>query len=101
MRAHAEDLRAEVEDDALVDAIAREPGTAPLERLSGRAPALRDYARKLTRTPAAVTRDDVQALRDAGCDDAAIHDAAQVIGFFAYYNRLADGLGVDPEPEWE
>jgi len=47
-----------------------------------------------------VSGEDVQALREAGCDDDAIHDAAQVIGFFAYYNRLADGLGVDPEPEW-
>jgi hypothetical protein len=21
-----------------------------------------------------------------------------ITGFFAYYNRLADGLGIDPEP---
>lgn len=100
MRAHADDLRAEVEDDALVDAIAEDPDSAPLERISRRAPALWAYARKLTASPADVTRDDVEALRRAGCDDAAIHDAAQVVGFFAYYNRLADGLGVDPEPEW-
>lgn len=72
-----------------------------MERISPRARALCAYARKLTHHPAEVTRDDVEALRDAGCDDAAIHDAAQVVGFFAYYNRVADGLGVDPEPEWD
>jgi alkylhydroperoxidase family enzyme len=41
---------------------------------------------------------DVAALRAAGFDDAAIHDAAQVIGYFNYVNRVADGLGIDPEP---
>ena len=39
-------------------------------------------------------------LREAGCTDGAIHDLTQVAGFFAYYNRLADGLGIDPEPDW-
>ncbi|MGH9361809.1 MAG: carboxymuconolactone decarboxylase family protein [Thermoanaerobaculia bacterium] len=58
------------------------------------------YARKLTLTPRAVTREDVEALRAVGFDDAAIHEIAQVIGFFNYYNRLTDGLGIDPEPDW-
>ena len=35
--------------------------------------------------------------RAAGFDDRSIHDATQVIGFFNYINRLADGLGVDRE----
>ena len=43
-------------------------------------------------------RGDVQALRDAGFTDRAIHDAAQVAAYFNYINRIADGLGVDPEP---
>ena len=60
--------------------------------------ALLDYAVKLTWTPSAVRAEDVQALRAAGWDDRAISDAAQVIGYFNYINRLADGLGVDPEP---
>ena len=40
-----------------------------------------------------------QALRDQGLDDRAIHDAAQVVAYFAYINRVADGLGVDLEPD--
>ena len=39
-------------------------------------------------------------LRDAGFNDRAIHEIAQITGLFAYYNRLADGLGIDNEPEW-
>ncbi len=40
-------------------------------------------------------------LREAGLSDRAIHDAAQVTAYFNYINRIADGLGVDPEPETE
>jgi alkylhydroperoxidase family enzyme len=45
-----------------------------------------------------VTEADVQALRAAGFDDAAVHDIVQITALFNYYNRLADGLGIDPEP---
>jgi alkylhydroperoxidase family enzyme len=39
-------------------------------------------------------------LRAHGWDDAAIHDAIQVIAYFNYINRIAEGIGVEPEPEW-
>ena len=57
-----------------------------------------DFAVKLARDPRGTTRDDVEALRAAGFSDTAIHDVVQITGFFSYYNRLADGLGIDPEP---
>jgi alkylhydroperoxidase family enzyme len=38
-------------------------------------------------------------LREAGFSDVAIHDIAQVAALFNYYNRIADGLGIDPEPD--
>ena len=41
------------------------------------------------------------ALRDAGLDDRAILDLTHVIGFFAYANRLGDGLGCELEAEME
>ncbi len=44
---------------------------------------------------------NVQRVRDAGWDDRAIHDATQVVAFFNYINRVADGLGVDPEADLE
>ncbi|MCA9660050.1 MAG: hypothetical protein KC486_17025 [Myxococcales bacterium] len=43
---------------------------------------------------------DVERLRRHGFSDAAIHRAAHIVGFFNYYNRLVDGLGVAAEPEW-
>jgi uncharacterized peroxidase-related enzyme len=61
--------------------------------------ALLDYCVKLTLAPGDMKRADVAKLRAAGWSDAAIHDAAQVTAAFNYYNRLADGLGIDLEPE--
>ena len=58
-----------------------------------------DYAVKLTLSPAAVTREDVQALRDAGFDDRAILDIVQITAYFAFVNRTADGLGVALEAD--
>ena len=60
---------------------------------------LMDYAWKLTRTPWEMTKGDVDALRSKGFSDGAILDAAEIIGWFNYINRVADGLGVDLEPE--
>lgn len=39
-------------------------------------------------------------LRAHGFDDVAIHDAIQVIAYFNYINRVAEGVGTDPEPDW-
>jgi uncharacterized peroxidase-related enzyme len=61
--------------------------------------ALVRFAEKLTRTPAAVTADDVQALRDKGFDDSAISSCVQVVSYFNYINRIAEGLGIDHE-DW-
>jgi alkylhydroperoxidase family enzyme len=44
---------------------------------------------------------DVRKLEATGFSQNAISDAAQVIGYFNYINRIADGLGVDLEPEME
>ena len=62
--------------------------------------AMLDFAVKLTEAPSEMTRSDVEALRERGFDDVAIHDIVQVAALFNYYDRLADGLGIDPEPEW-
>lgn len=56
-----------------------------------------DYAVKLTREPWTMTAEDVAALRRAGFEDAAILDINQVAAYYAFVNRLADGLGVEIE----
>jgi uncharacterized peroxidase-related enzyme len=69
----------------------READLTPVDR------ALCDHAVKLSRTPATVREDDIATLRSLGLSDAAISDATQVIAYFNYINRIADGLGVDLE----
>lgn len=60
-----------------------------------------DFAVKLTAEPQSMTEADIDGLRKAGFDDEAIVEIVQVAAFFNYINRVADGLGIDPEPEWD
>jgi len=53
-----------------------------------------DYADKLTREPWNMTEADLAPLREAGLNDRGILDLNQVVAYFAYVNRVADGLGV-------
>ncbi len=68
--------------------------------LEPRARALCDFAVKVTRAPATISAADIQALQPYGLDDAAIHDAIQVIAYFNYINRIADAVGIEDEPNW-
>jgi len=81
-----------------VQAVKRDYLTA---RLAGADRRMLDFAVKLTLTPARMTEKDIQELRKHGFDDGAIHDITQITALFNYFDRLADGLGIDPEPEWE
>jgi len=63
--------------------------------------AMLDYASKLTRTPADVSQSDVDRLREVGFDDAAILDICQIAAYYAFVNRLAEGLGVELEDFWD
>lgn len=58
------------------------------------------YAIKLTRSPGGMGPDDVTQLRDLGFDDRAVLDICQVVAYYNYVNRLADGVGVELEPTW-
>ena len=55
------------------------------------------YTEKLTRHPWKMVEQDIIELRDTGFSDAAILDINQVAGYYAFVNRLADGLGVELE----
>lgn len=61
--------------------------------------ALLEYAEKLTADPASVGREDIAALRAHGFDDKGVSSAVQVVAYFNYINRIAEGLGV-PSEEW-
>jgi alkylhydroperoxidase family enzyme len=55
------------------------------------------YVEKLTRAPGDMTKADVVSLRDAGFSDRDILDICTVASYYAYVNRIADGLGVTLE----
>jgi len=99
MDTHGEDLRVEIQSqpgaEELLAALKQDYRRATL---SARDRAMLDYAVKLTCTPGSMRAEDVAALRAADLDDTAIHDTAQITALFNYYNRVADGLGIDPEP---
>ena len=59
--------------------------------------AMLDYAVKLTYTPSEITIGDVALLREEGFDDLAIHDICAITAYYAFVNRIADGLGVELE----
>ena len=60
-----------------------------------------DYAVKLSLEPWNMGEADVQKLRDAGFSNHGILDIAHVTGYYAYVNRIADGLGVELEAFWK
>jgi uncharacterized peroxidase-related enzyme len=59
-------------------------------------PVLR-YVAKLTRTPAQLTEADAAAVRAAGWDEQALHDAVLVCALFNFMNRMVDGLGISAD----
>lgn len=96
------DLRVEVQDlapqarEALLAALASDWRRAELSSVDR---VLCAFAERLTRAPASHREEHVQALRAQGLDDGRILDALQVVSYFNYINRIADGLHVDLEPE--
>jgi uncharacterized peroxidase-related enzyme len=93
---HGEALTRESGDASLAEAVVS--GNA--DELKSRLAALLEYARKLTLTPAEIVEQDLERLRTHGFDDRAIVDANQVVAYYNYVNRVADGLGVQLEPDW-
>lgn len=93
---HSAALAAEGGDAALAEAVV----SADHEKLPRRLRVLCAYALKLTLTPHEMQAADVDALRDAGLSDRDVVDANQVVAYFNYVNRVADGLGVELEEVW-
>ncbi len=81
----------------MVAAVARDYREAALAAADR---AMLDYAAKLTQTPSDVGAPDIDRLRAAGFDDRGIHDICAIAAYFAFVNRIADGLGVDLEPRF-
>ena len=80
----------------MVDRFAESWRTAGLDKATE---ALLAYTEKLTDQPASVGAEDVDVLREHGFGDEAISSCVQVIAYFNYINRIAEGLGV-PHEDW-
>lgn len=77
-----------------MEAIVKDYTAAPISKAER---TLLDFAVKLTRAPWTCSEADVNHLREAGWSDRAILDLTLVVGYFAFVNRIANGLGVELE----
>lgn len=59
--------------------------------------AMLSYAEKLTLRPGDMAEADVVSLRDVGFSDRDVLDICESVAYYAYVNRIADGLGVTTE----
>jgi uncharacterized peroxidase-related enzyme len=84
-------------DDELVQKLSTDYRLADLDPANR---AMLDYVAKLTLTPHKMIPGDVENLRVAGFSDRAVLDIAQITAYYAYVNRIADGLGVSLESYW-
>jgi uncharacterized peroxidase-related enzyme len=67
--------------------------------LSDKRLAMLMYAVKLTNDPGSIVESDIEAMRRLGFSDTDILHIADVIGYYAYANRIAAGLGI-PLEDW-
>lgn len=96
MTHHRRGLRRLLRDDDLADAIAEDFETADL---SDKRKAMLRYALKLTTDPAEMTKTDVDLLAEHGFNDTDILHIVEATAYYAYANRIADGLGI-PLEDW-
>jgi len=89
--AHAEFLRGEGADDLAVEQI--KDDWRKLDLTEGEREML-EYCEKLTLTPSAMSRQNIDRLRSAGWTDRDILDITQICAYFNYRDRIADALGV-------
>jgi len=91
---HRRGLRRLLGDDELLERVEADFESAGLD---ARRLAILRYASRLTAEPAAVTRALVDDMRAAGLSDRDVLHVAEVTAYYAYVNRIADGLGVELE----
>lgn len=97
MTAHGAAVREYSGDPALGELMVMNYRVAELDQ---RQRAMLDFAWKLTTTPAEITEDDRQALRDAGFSERGIWDIANIAGFYNMTNRVASAVDMQPNPEY-
>ena len=59
--------------------------------------ALLEYVSKVTEAAYRTTHEDVQKLRDLGWKEPQIAEAVYITAMFAFFNRVADAFGIEPQ----
>ena len=96
MESHEQDLREEIKDEEKLLKIQEDFTQVEFDP---KTKALLEFAKKTTLTPKKMSKSDIEKLEKNGFTDKEILDAAQLIGYFNYSNRVMDCLGINPEPE--
>ena len=91
-------IRDDKKAEKIINGVLENYKTAPI---SAKEKAMLDYAVKLTEKPAAVKKEDLDQLKEFDLSDRDILDLNQVVAYFNYVNRTADGLGIELEAEHE
>jgi uncharacterized peroxidase-related enzyme len=65
--------------------------------LGPREQAIADFAVQVATDAHGVDPAAIDRLRDAGLSDEDVLNVVQITGYFCYYNRMVDALGVLPE----
>ena len=81
-------------EDSLKDQLCTDIQTADISDLEK---LMLAYATQITRDAASIDQAYIDELKSKGLTDEMLHDIVQVTSYFAYINRLADGLGVELE----
>lgn len=95
--AHGAILRVRARDTEIADRVAANWRSAPV---TDRQRAMLAFAVKLARTPEALQESDFVALRQHGFSDDDIWDVGAITGFFAFSNRMAHLMDLQPNPEF-
>jgi uncharacterized peroxidase-related enzyme len=69
--------------------------------LTPRQRALCEVAEKMSAHPTRMVEADWQPLRDLGFTDEALLEVGHVVALFNYYTRMADGFGLQLDPQTE
>ena len=94
MTHHRRGLSRLLKNDNLLAEIEADWQNAPLD---ARRKVMLEFAIKLTVRPGEMIQTDLDPLRNSGFSDRDILDIVEVTAYYAYANRVADGLGVLPE----
>jgi uncharacterized peroxidase-related enzyme len=67
---------------------------SPEDFFDGKFLALLRYAKSVATTPALITAQSIEELREMGADDGEVLEVNQVAAYFSYANRTVLGLGI-------